>query len=114
MKKIIFIIAFAAMTTGAFFFYNTRTIADDKDGKCCTGECPKTENCQKECKTECDVKGNKSSSGEKNECPYMTGKGNTNLKGSECPYKSGTEYKHEGTKKSGSCPYMKKETEVKI
>lgn len=102
------------MTAGAFFFYNTRTIADDKDGKCCKGQCTMTENCQKECKSECDAKNGKTSSGEKKECPYMSGKCSTKTHGSECPYKSGTQYKKEGTKKSGSCPYMKKETEVKI
>ena len=102
------------MTTGAFFFYSTRTIADDKDGKCCSGQCTKTENCQKECKKECNFKSGKTSGGETKECPYMSGKCDTKTRSSECPYKSGSEYKHEGTKKSGNCPYMKKETEVKI
>ena len=110
MKKTIFIAVFIVMITGAFFFYNTRSIADDKDGKCCTGQCMKTEKCQKECKSECSTKNGKTSGGDMKECPYMSGK----TQSGDCPYKSGGEYKHESTKKSGSCPYMKKEAEVKI
>lgn len=114
MKKIIFIVAFIAMTTGAFFFYNSSTIANDKNGKCCSGQCSMTDNCQKECKSECSVNSNKTSSGAKDECPYMSGKCSTKTEAGACPYKSSSNYKKENTNKSGSCPYIKKEAEVKI
>lgn len=114
MKRIIFIFAFIAMITGTFFFYNSSIMADDKGCKCTTCECTKSESCSKECTMESKSKNGQTSGGEMKECPYMSRKCDVKKQSDECPYKSGGEYKHEGTKKSGSCPYMKKETEAKI
>lgn len=112
MKKTIFIAVIMAILTSGFFFYNSQSIADDKNAKCCSGECTKSENCKEDCKSKCDMKNGQSSSGDIKECPYKSGK--MEMKEGECPYKSGKVNQNEGTKKSGTCPYMKKEVETKI
>lgn len=113
MKRIIFIFAFMAMITGAFFFYNNSIMADDKDSKCTSCECTKSASCSKKCTMESKSM-NGQTGGEMNECRCKAGKCDVKKQSGSCPYMSGGEYKHEGTKKSGSCPYMKKEKEAKI
>lgn len=101
------------MITGAFFFYNNSIMADDKGCKCTKCECTSSSSCSKECSVESKSM-NGQTGNEMKECPYMTGKSDVKKQGGSCPYKSGVEYNHEGTKNSGSCPFMKKETEAKI
>ncbi len=110
MKKVIFIVTIIALLAGGFFFYNSRTIADDKD-KCCNTNCPKYADCDKkcdknseeckkmseECKKQCETKTqNKECPKQMNECPKTN-----------CQQNSGC-MNNGGEVKKNSCPKMNK------
>jgi hypothetical protein len=129
MKKIIFAAAFILILTGAFLFWNSqRSVADDKDGKCCNTECPKYADCDKKCniqcdslktccKKECDKKSEecmKKCETKSEECmkkctPKNEGQSQmNNCPKTNCQPKSGCETK-DGMQKSGKCPMQKQQ-----
>jgi hypothetical protein len=140
MKKIILGIAFILILAGAFLFWNSqKSVADDKDGKCCKTECPKYADCDKKCnhncdslKTNCQKKCEMSSeeckkkcemnsedcqkkcnmtSGEcQKQCSKKEGQSQmNNCPKTNCQQKPGCETKQDGMQKSGKCPMQKQQ-----
>ncbi|MCX6156413.1 MAG: hypothetical protein WCK13_06620 [Ignavibacteriota bacterium] len=111
MKKIIFIVTIVALMVSGFFFYNSRTIADDKD-KCCNKECPKYSECEKKCdKTseECKKQGEDCKKQCETKCDKKEGQSQMNgCPKSNCQQNTGCMNKNGEMKKTGECPNKNK------